>query len=165
MTKKIITIIIFTIAFLSYTSAQTAEYTYRPLAAEGCSMKYCVAKQGEQYYIIATVSSDRMRFLKESCMLIRTFDGNVIKLDGCLLDNDTQSSGIIVGNVVVPVTGIISSAQFKISEAELQQLECGISKIRLTTIPIEHERTFKKDKIGNKIYKLYLQVKNKNTYF
>ena len=128
-------------------------------------MKYCVAKQGGQYYIIATVSSDRMRFLKESSMLIRTFEGNVIKLDGNLLDNGTQSSGIIVGNVVIPVTGIISSAQFKISEEQLKQLERGISKIRLTTIPIEHERTFKKDKIGNKIYKLYLQVKNKDTDF
>lgn len=27
-------------------NAQTVGYTYRPLAAEGCNMKYSVAKQG-----------------------------------------------------------------------------------------------------------------------
>ena len=51
-------------------TAQTVSYTYKALAAEGCSMKYSVAKQNEKFYIIATVQSDRMKFLKESTMMI-----------------------------------------------------------------------------------------------
>lgn len=39
--------------------AQTVGYSYKPLAAEGCSMKYSVTRQDSVYYIIATVKSDR----------------------------------------------------------------------------------------------------------
>ena len=51
--------------------AQTVGYTYKPLAAEGCRMKYSVTKQDSAYYIIATVESDRLTFLKEPIMLIK----------------------------------------------------------------------------------------------
>ena len=51
-------------------NAQTVGYTYRPLAAEGCNMKYSVAKQDTAYYIIATVKSDRLNFLKESSAVL-----------------------------------------------------------------------------------------------
>ena len=44
-------------------NAQTVGYTYKPLAAKGCTMKYSVAKQGTEYSIVATVRSDRMIFL------------------------------------------------------------------------------------------------------
>ena len=40
--------------------AQTVGYTYKAFAAEGCNMKYSVAKQGTEYSIVATVRSDRM---------------------------------------------------------------------------------------------------------
>ena len=66
-------------------SAQTVGYTYRPLAAEGCNMKYSVTKQDSAYYIIVTVRSDRLKFLKESTFLIKNFDGEVIRLQGDLL--------------------------------------------------------------------------------
>lgn len=33
-------------------TAQTVSYTYKALAAEGCSMKYSVAKQNEKFYIL-----------------------------------------------------------------------------------------------------------------
>jgi len=66
-------------------SAQTVGYTYRPLAAEGCNMKYSVTKQDSAYYIIVTVRSDRLKFLKESTFLIKNFDGEVIRLQGDLI--------------------------------------------------------------------------------
>ena len=54
--------------------AQTVDYTYKALAAEGCNMKYSVAKQDTIYSIIATVRSDRMNFLTEPTMKILTFN-------------------------------------------------------------------------------------------
>ena len=130
-------------------NAQTVGYTYRPLAAEGCNMKYSVAKQDTAYYIIATVKSDRLNFLKESTMLLKTFDGEVIKLYGSQ----------------IPVTEISSTAQFKISPQQFELLKKGVAKIRLSTIPIEHERTFAKDKIGKKLYQFFLKQKNKDNDF
>lgn len=145
--------------------AQTVGYTYRPFAAEGCSMKYSVARQDTAYYIIATVKSDRLNFLKESTMLLKTFDGDVIKLDGSQIGNGSESAGIVSGNIFLPITEISSTAQFKISPQQFELLKKGVAKIRLSTIPIEHERTFAKDKIGKKLYEFFLKQKNKGISF
>ena len=138
-------------------NAQTVGYTYRPLAAEGCNMKYSVVKQDTAYYIIATVKSDRLNFLKESTMLLKTFDGEVIKLYGSKIGSSSETAGIVSGNIVLPVTEISSTAQFKISPQQFELLKKGVAKIRLSTIPIEHERTFAKDKIGKKLYQFFLK--------
>jgi hypothetical protein len=156
----------FLITFIALTSkAQTVGYTYKPLAAEGCSMRYSISKQDTIYYIIATVESDRLKFLKESTMMIRTFDDEVIKLEGALIDNDTQSVGIMSGNIMIPVPVISSTAQFIVTPSQLKSLKVGIAKVRLSTIPITHERSFKKDKIGKKLYEFYLKEKNKDDSF
>lgn len=146
-------------------NAQTVGYTYRPLAAEGCNMKYSVVKQDTAYYIIATVKSDRLNFLKESTMLLKTFDGEVIKLYGSHIGSGSETAGIVSGNIVLPVTEISSTAQFKISPQQFELLKKGVAKIRLSTIPIEHERTFAKDKIGKKLYQFFLKQKNKDNDF
>ena len=156
----------FLITFIALTSkAQTVGYTYKPLAAEGCSMRYSISKQDTIYYIIATVESDRLKFLKESTMMIRTFDEEVIKLEGALIDNDTQTVGIMSGNIMIPVPVISSTAQFIVTPSQLKSLKVGIAKVRLSTIPITHERSFKKDKIGKKLYEFYLKEKNKDDSF
>lgn len=141
--------------------AQTVGYTYRPFAAEGCKMNYSVMKQDTAYYIIVSVSSDRLKFLKESTFLIKNFKGEIIKLQGDLIDNESESTGVLVGNMILPVTDIISTAQFRIGPEQFEFIKEGISKVRLSTIPIEHERTFKKDKIGKKLYTFYIKAKSK----
>ncbi len=146
-------------------NAQTVRYTYKALAAEGCRMQYSVSKQDTSYYIIATVSSDRMRFLKEPQMRIRTFDDVVLSLNGTTLDNRDETAGVIVGSVVIPVTEIHSTAQFKITPLQFEKIKNGVSKIRLDMTPMNHERTFNKDKIGKKLYKFYLQAKSKDENF
>lgn len=151
--------------FSANINAQTVGYTYRPLAAEGCNMKYSVVKQDTAYYIIATVKSDRLNFLKESTMLLKTFDGEVIKLYGSQIGSGSETAGIVSGNIVLPVTEISSTAQFKISPQQFELLKKGVAKIRLSTIPIEHERTFAKDKIGKKLYQFFLKQKNKDNDF
>ena len=77
------------------TNAQTVGYTYKALAAEGCNMKYSVAKQDTMYSIVATVRSDRMNFLSEPTMKIRTFSGKYLELKGTVIGNGSQSSAFI----------------------------------------------------------------------
>lgn len=146
-------------------SAQTVGYTYKALAAEGCNMKYCVAKQDTMYSIVATVRSDRMNFLSEPTMKIRTFSGNYLELKGTVIGNRSQSAGIISGNVVIPVTEISSTAQFQITPQQFEILNEGVAKIRLSMTPMNHERTFKKDKIGKKLYQFYQKEKLKDENF
>ena len=145
--------------------AQNVSYTYKALAADGCTMKYSVAKHNDKFYIIATVSSDRMKFLKEPTMMVRTTNGDVLKFSGELIDNGTESAGVVVGNMILPITAIISTAQFEVLPEQFELMKNGIIKIRLTTIPMEHEREFKKDKIGKKLYQFYIAAKNKKDDF
>ena len=151
---------------ISYQSnAQTVGYTYKALAAEGCNMKYSVAKQDTMYSIVATVRSDRLNFLSEPTMKIRTFSGKYLELKGTVIGNGSQSAGIISGNVVIPVTEISSTAQFWITPQQFEILNEGVAKIRLSMTPMNHERTFKKDKIGNKLYQFYQHEKQKDENF
>lgn len=145
--------------------AQTVGYTYKALAAEGCNMKYSIAKQDSEYSIIATVSSDRMTFLNEPTMKIKTFTGEYLELKGKVIGDRSQSAGLISGNIVIPVTEITSTAQFKITPQQFEVLNKGVAKIRLSMTPMNHERTFQKDKIGKKLYQFYLKEKKKDENF
>ena len=146
-------------------NAQTIGYTYKALAAEGCNMKYSVAKQDTMYSIVATVRSDRMSILSEPTMKIRPFSGKYLELKGTVIGNGSQSAGIISGNVVIPVTEISSTAQFRITPQQFEILNEGVAKIRLSMTPMNHERTFKKDKIGKKLYLSYQKEKQKDENF
>ena len=143
--------------------AQTVDYTYKPLAAEGCNVKYSVTKQDTTYYIIATVKSEMLSFLKEPTMLIKNFDGQVIKLYGNNIGNGSETGGVLIGNIII--TEISSTAQFKITPEQFESIKNGISKVRLSTTPIEHEREFSKDKIGKKLYQFYLKQRDKDDKF
>ena len=145
--------------------AQTVGYTYKARAAEGCNMKYSVAKQGTEYSIVATVRSDRMAFLSNPTMKIKTFTGEYLELKGTVIGNGSQSAGIISGNIVLPVTEISSTAQFRITPQQFEILNEGVAKIRLSMTPMNHERTFKKDKIGKKLYQFYLKEKSQDDNF
>ena len=151
--------------FAMAASAQEVSYIHKALSAKGCVMKYSVVKQDSSYYIIANVISDRMSFLPESTMKIRTFNDEVITLKGTAIANGGQSIGVVSGNIVIPVTAISSTAQFSITPEEFEMLNNGVSKVRLTMTPTEHEHTFKIDKIGKKLYKFYLKVKAENDNF
>ena len=128
-------------------------------------MKYSVAKQDTSYYIVATATSDKMRFLSEPTMKVRTFNDEVITLSGVLLGNDSKTAGFLYGNFVIPITEKSSTAQFKITPQQFEALKNGVSKIRLSMSPMNHERTFKKDKIGGKLYKFYLKAKDQDDDF
>lgn len=101
-TIKII-LLLFCIILGINAKAQTVGYTYKALAAEGCNMKYSVAKQDTIYSIVATVRSDRMNFLTKPTMKIRTFTGKYLELRGTVIGNGSQSAGVISGIIVTTV--------------------------------------------------------------
>lgn len=161
--KIVVSLILLLCGHESY--SQTVSYTYKPLAAEGCSVTYTVARQDTAYYIMATIQSDRLIFMKESTMLVKNFDNEILELNGILINNGSESMGIVLNNTVIPVTSINSTALFSIIPEQFKFFRKGISKIKMSTIPIEHERTFKKDKIGKKLYQFFLRQKNKYSNF
>ena len=150
MKKVLLFAIMFVWAVLSF--AQSVSYTYKPLAAEGCSVMYTAAKQDSSYYIVVSIKSDRFQFLKETTMMLRNFNNEVLKLEGKHIGDGSETGGIVTGNIVIPVTELSTTAQFPITPEQMEFFSNGIAKIRITAIPMNHERTFKKDKIGKKLY-------------
>ena len=151
--------VIFTVLLLVcglYANAQTAHYTYI-----GGSVQYSVVKQDSLYYIIVAVRSEKLCFMKDPVMLLKTFDGEVLTLHGSHLGEGTESLGMVLGNMVLPLTEITSTAQFDVTPEQLEKLGKGVSKVRLSTVPKKHEKTFRKDKIGKKLYLSFMQQKNK----
>ena len=67
--------------------------------------------------------------------------------------------------MVIPVTEISSTAQFEISEVQLALLNKGVLKVRLSTTPIEHDKNFKKDRIGKELHQFYLKKKKQDDSF
>ena len=113
-------------------------YSYKVLAAEGCKVEYSAVWQDGVPYVIVAVSSDRLMFNDMPTMTVRLFDGDTIRLKGENVATSTSQGGVMVGNIFVPSTELKAIAQFRIS-----------------TIPLVHERTFKKDKIGKKLYSFF----------
>ena len=154
------------VAGFNFGMAQTVRYLHKPLSAEGCHVEYNVSKQDSLYYIIATVTSDRLVFLDNPTMKIRTFKDDVITLEGDAIGNRNGASfGYSFGNVGISESEIKSTAQFYITPDLFLLLKDGVAKVRLSMRPMNHEREFKKDKIGFALYQLYLDAKNKDENF
>lgn len=154
-------ILLFTIS----TYGRTIGYTHKPLAAEGCNVQYSITRIDTSYYLIVSVKSDRLKFLNDPQMKIRTFNDEVITLVGNNLGEGSQSAGMVIGNMVYPITEINSTAQFKISYDEILLLKNGVSKIRISMTPMNHDKCFKKDKIGKKLYELFISEEEKEDDF
>lgn len=163
---RYIIIAILMVAGFNFGMAQTVRYLHKPLSAEGCHVEYNVSKQDSLYYIIATVTSDRLIFLDNPTMKIRTFKDDVITLEGDAIGNRNGASfGYSFGNVGISESEIKSTAQFYITPDLFLLLKDGVAKVRLSMRPMNHEREFKKDKIGFALYQLYLDAKNKDENF
>lgn len=154
---KSIIIAILSFSSILFVEAQNVHYIYKPLALEGCQVNYSVSKTDTMCYIVASVESDRMMFMENPTMKIKTFKDEVITLDGFVSSNLTTTTGVVVGNVIYPSPDVISTAFFAATPEQFELLSHGVAKIRLTMSPMNHERDFKKDKIGKKLYQFFLK--------
>lgn len=137
-------------------------YVYRPLAEEGCEVSYSAVKEHDRLYIVASVLSENLKISENPVLMLKNFNGDVIRLVGEEVSTQTGSGyGVTYPTMGITVIGreINAMAKFKIDESQLHLLLCGIQKIRLSTVPITHEITFKDDEIGNKLYDRLMAAK------
>lgn len=133
-------------------SAKSVSYLHKPLAAEGCEVSYSALQQDGQLYIFVTVKSDRLVFNDTPTLMLRNFEDKVLKLDGTNLQARTETSGMLISNVYVPISELNAMAQFPVDLADVNFFKSGISKVRLSTVPIVHEKSFSSDIIGKYLY-------------
>jgi len=152
--KKIVILTLFLLQALTM-CAQSVSYSYKPLAAEGCSVEYTAYRMDSVSSIIVRVSSNRLLFANNPQMLLKLTDGEIIKLNGVSLNATTSSDANLVGDVVLSSTSYNAQAQFYIMEEQIEKLKKGVIKVRISTTPRVHEREFKKDKIGLALYQAF----------
>lgn len=163
--KAFLLLILFSFGVPFHCWSQNVGYNYKALSKEACTVRFNVIRQDTAYFIITTVMSNRMTFLNNPTMKIRTFKDSVLTLSGNNIGSGSTSAGIVAGNVIAPITSIYTNAQFPVTPEVFELLRDGVAKIRLSMMPINHERVFKKDKIGGKLYELYLKVKEESENF
>ena len=140
-------------------------YSYKVLAAEGCKVEYSAVWQDGVPYVIVAVSSDRLMFNDMPTMTVRLFDGDTIRLKGENVATSTSQGGVMVGNIFVPSTELKAIAQFPLSKEQVEMFTNGIAKVRISTIPLVHEHTYKKTKSGKSCTRFFRKVQHQRKIF
>lgn len=179
--------ILFSLVFLfsvSLSWGQAYSYTYKPLSKVGCSVSYFVTSNNGQMVITIQISSDEgLCFLDNPTLMVRFGNDSVAKISGTnmgLAPTSSSSSGFVVGNTVYSGgSSGTGRAMFAIPDAYIPYFRSGISKIRLSTTPFTHERTFRimalgdyydseevdDNNIGFRLYNAFIEEKEKEENF
>ena len=121
------------------------------------SMRMRITKENDEAFLNVRLQ-DLTKVMTESPkMLIKLMNDSIINLDGKILfTSQTNEGGVAVGNIVIEGGFIVSETKFPITPEQIKQIGLGVKKLRLNTSPNYHEKEWKKDKIGKKLYEEYL---------
>lgn len=160
--RKTVLLLFLLIINMVHSQAQSVSYSHRLLSEDGCTVRYTPTFVGDTAYIVASVESDRLVFSDNPIMMVRFYyTDQILQLQGEKLDATSSKGAIMVGNVFVPYSEVKAMAMFKVSEREMEMFKLGVERIRLSTLPITHDHTFKYDKIGIPLYQNYQSEKRK----
>ena len=135
------------------------------------SYRYSIATHNNAYFLVVEIASvvnmysDGSSFFNEPVLKIRTFNQEVVTLKGTVVQPKTSYEAVLVGANKTPKPLAVSVAQFPVSAEDMEKIGHGISKLRLSLLPVNHERSFKKDKMGLKLYQSYLETKAQEENF
>lgn len=143
-------------------NAQDASYSHDTFSKDGCHVEYSSIRQDKKAFIIVAVDNGgSLGFTDSPEMLLRTGDNEVLKLSGKNLGfREKKGDTYFFGDTFHDTSSQVGMAQFEITEAQIKKLKSGVIKVRLTTTPFIHEKEFKKDKIGEKLYKAFSKKEN-----
>ena len=133
-----------------------AQATYGDISWGSYNMKINVITDNDSIFLNIVYTDEELKLADEPKLLLKLMDDEVISLDGQLLSNLSKSDGgVIIYGTYILSNHFISEAKFPISKEQISQFSKGIKKLRLNTSPKYHEKEWKKDKIGKKLYESY----------
>lgn len=152
--KNRLILYIFSVVYLttSCSSLLGIRYAYAPVFGPGAGeAHYSVFSDGRDSYISVTLSSDGPIYLSaHPTIFFQNFEGEQLVLKGISLGNTAPV--IFSDNTTNYV-----AAQFRVASEQIAFFQSGIRSVQITTIPIVHEVSFKKDRIGRKLYQELLR--------
>lgn len=123
-----------------------------PLYGGVCAVEYAAGWQGDTPYVTVVVSSESLVFDESPVLMFRLFDGERIRLEGRTVAFWTIRGGAMKDGEFEPSTTVRSVARFPLTLSELEMLRRGVEKVRLSTLPQMYEKTFRRDRIGGRLY-------------
>lgn len=158
--KKILSIIACMLICLNMQAGDKVKYR-----SQGMLFSYTILLQDNQKYIVVSMETGQQAFVQPPILMFKTFEDDVIKMEGTVVDDKNSNGGVMVSGIFVPISVRTFIAQFKISDEEVELLRKGIKKVRLTTLPKQHEKVFSKDKLGVKLYNMFVNAQEKQNDF
>lgn len=158
--KKVLLLLVTCLMALSIQAQEKVKYS-----GQGMRFKYTVLTQDTLNYIVVTMTSEKQAFAQPTTLMFKTFEDDVIKMEGDVVDGNKKTAGVMVSGFMIPISERVFIAQFKISDEELELLRKGIKKVRLTTVPKQHEKEFSKDKLGVKLNNMFMNAREKRDSF
>ena len=120
------------------------------------NVKINLSIENDSTFLTLILTSERLRMSDNPKMLLRLMDDEVILLDGHMLVSTNKSEGaVMIGNTAVAINHYVTEAKFPIAKEQIEQFSKGIKKLRLNTSPKFHEKEWRQDKIGKKLFAKY----------
>lgn len=150
--KKLLLFCFITIPFLCC----KAQVSYGDTTWGNYNMKINVVTEQDSIFLNIVYTDEKKKLSDSPKMLMRLMDDSVISLDGKILDTRSKSDGgFVMMGIYIESNHVVSEAKFSISKEQMESLSKGVKKLRLNTSPKYHEKEWKKDKIGQILYKKY----------
>ena len=148
------------IFFLIFATAHwaQAQVSYGDNFLVDYNVKINLSTENDSTFLTLMLTSSSLKMSDVPKLLLRLMDDKVISLDGYLLGSTNKSDGaVMIGYTAVAVSHYVTEAKFPISREQVESLSIGVKKLRLNTSPKFHEKEWRKDKIGKKLYKKYTE--------
>ena len=145
-----------TMFLLAFAFTANAQVSYGDNFFVDYNVKINVSTENDSTFLTLIITSERLKMSDSPKLLLRLMDDTVISLDGHLLSTSNKSEGaVMVGYTAVAINHFITEAKFPIAKDQIEQFSKGIKKLRLNTSPKFHEKEWRKDKIGKKLFAKY----------
>lgn len=69
--------------------------------------------------------------------------------------SNKSEGAVMIGYTAVAISHYITEAKFPITKDQIEQFSKGIKKLRLNTSPEYHEKEWRRDRIGKKLFAKY----------
>ena len=140
---------------LSCTCTQ-AQVSYGDRAFGDGNIKINVSTEKDSVYLTFIITSWKYKMSDSPKVLFRLMNDEVISLDGKIIGSSIMNDGaVMVGYVAVSSNEYVTEAKFPIAKNQIEKFSKGIKKVRINTSPKYHEKEWRRDKIGKKLYAKY----------
>ena len=132
---------------------------------QGCNIFWSVYHPNESYQLVTQITTSNKELANPVTLKIKLFNDEIITLKGKIDHLGTESAGLCLYNLIIPISEQQYRVMYPISEEELDMLKHGVKKVQISTLPEINVKVFKKDVIGQRLWNEYQEKKNSEDDF